>query len=211
MKSFGEKCVKRDHDFYKRKKNDYEEIEIPNNFNKDEKIENKVTEKIEEKNLKKSNISESNVKDFVVDFQNKYKHEDIYKVLELDNIIKGFNEYMAGKNSLVLNNSSINQNNQNDFNQKKFSLKASNINESFIPKIEVDDNKNAYSSKNNTIQNDSKNYDINININNNNTKVKDSSIFLLEKNYDNKNANEDNKKSIQQSVILGHAITNPNA
>ena len=151
------------------------------------------------------------MKDFVVDFQNKYKHEDIYKVLELDNIIKGFNEYMAGKNSLVLNNSSINQNNQNDFNQKKFSLKASNINESFIPKIEVDDNKNAYSSKNNTIQNDSKNYDINININNNNTKVKDSSIFLLEKNYDNKNANEDNKKSIQQSVILGHAITNPNA
>ena len=205
--TFREKVIKRDEDYYKIKNREYEEIKIPSKYKADnEEIESKIKETFEKNNLKESNLDKSNVKSFINDYQNKYKDENIYKKLDLDLILKGYNDYMAEKNK------EFNPNIENSIKRKdidqKYSLKSSNINDSFIPNIKVDDNQNAYSNKH-----ESKNYDINNNVNNNNniTKdIKDSSIFLLEKNYDKKNENEDNKKSIQQSIVIGHDLTKSN-
>ena len=195
IEDFKKKMEKRDDEFYKKENEDYEIIEIPSEFNADNiKINNRIENELGNKELEQIiNDYEKNSKDKNIEGR------DIYQILEIDNILKKYREYMEEKN---LDKS--NKNNRTDetpgndddkINNKDrvFSIKNSDVFTSQVQNIINVDN-NPYSSKAKESTNDKAN-------------LMQSSIQLLEQNFELKN---DPKKSINQNVIIGHDLTKLN-
>jgi hypothetical protein len=183
---FKEKMDKRDNEFYNKENEDYEIIEIPSEFNANNKeINNKIENELEENELNK----------LINNFENNCKNEnikgkDIYKILEIDNILKDFKEYMEEKN--VNQKDITNNDNKEDDKKRVYNIKTSDV---FSSQIQ----KNISVEKNNPYNKDA---------NNNKDNLLESSLQLLEHNMEQENEERNTKKkSINQNVIIGHKIT----
>ena len=201
INSFEKKVKKRDNDFYNNSSyvninpEDYE-IKIPSQFKvKEEKINNKIDNKLKDKNI-------DDLGELVNDYENikqKYiKGKEIYKILGLDDIIKNYKDYMQDKNIELKKSKSKNSKNEEE-------IKIENIkNSNEEAKIPLPNNSINHS-VNTNMQNPYSRNDTNIQIDikdNNNKNIIESSIDLLEQNFGDKNP-----KKMEQSIVIGHDLT----
>ena len=205
LNSFKEKVIKRDNDFYNKIQDDYEIIEIPSKFNVEmEEINNKIDNKLKGKNLN----------ELINDYENKNKEnikgKNIYKVLGLDAILKKYKDYMAEKK--------IEETKDENKDEKKEDKKSKNS--KIEPEIQIEDvDKKSNKEEKRRLPNNSINISGKYNLSNpysiqnvskvlndmndnNNKDIMESSIALLEQNFDNKNT-----KKMEQSIVIGHDLT----
>ena len=182
---FKENMDKRDNDFYNNENEDYEIIEIPSKFNANNK---EIDDKIENK-LKDGDLNQF-INNYEINCKNeKIKGISIYKILEIDNILKEYKEYMEEKNKNENQKENINEDNKKD-DKKVYNIKNSDVFSSQVQNHISVENKNPYNNKDDDIH--KKN-------------LMESSIQLLEQNFEKEISNP--KKSINQNVIIGHKIT----
>ena len=214
----------RDKEVFLQKDKDYKIIELEKEISVDnEEINKKIKDFLKNEgleNIENTKIfDESEVNKFINDCnekinKNKYKPKDkgaeIYKLLEIDKIIKDYEEYMKEKDKKIKEskNDEIQKNNQNSQDKRIILASINSNNSKCQDKINIDDSKNYYSSnrpsninKSNSL---SKNNEPLKKDNDDKKKIVENSSNIVEEN----SKKEEQKKGIMQSIILGHDLKN---